>query len=173
MKSSFLFVLIAQMLVFGCGKQEPAVRIWDAAAQGNIEAISQYLDAGGDINETFVLPGTPGSGGTPLHIAVLTDQMEVARLLLEKGANINAKAVDEAGGTPLYWAAEIGRLDIAKMLVEAGADVNAIANNGLTPLDAAIYLRPELEKEKEAKREIAYFLGLHGGKMSMGICDDV
>ena len=134
MKSRLFFVLITLMLAVGCGKKESDVSIWDAAANGNIEAIKQHLDAGTDINGTFILPGTPGSGGTPLHVAVLAGQMEATKLLLKKGADINARADDVAGGTPLHWAAVIGSMDFAEVLVEAGADVNAGDSSQAAPL---------------------------------------
>ena len=116
---------------------------------------------GTDITETLE-DRVPGYGGTPLHIAVLADQKEVAELLLENGADINARAEDEAGGTPLHWAAAIGRKQFAELLVEAGADVNATDINGYTPLDATLYYEPE--QEKQAKLEIADFLRKNGGK---------
>ncbi len=88
----------------------PAVDIWTAAAQGNLKAIKQHLDAGTDINGTFVMPGIPGSGGAPLHYAVLAGQMEATKLLVKKVANLNARAEDEHGGTPLHWAASYALL---------------------------------------------------------------
>jgi len=64
--------------------------------------------------------------------------LEAAKLLLEKGAEIEAKAADEYKGTPLHWAAFVGRLDAVKFLIDAGANVNAKDQKGNTPLDAAI-----------------------------------
>lgn len=71
-------------------------------AKGNIEAIKQPLGAGTDIDGTFVKAGTPGSGGIPLHVAVLAGQMEATKLLHEEGANVNARADDEHGGAYRY-----------------------------------------------------------------------
>jgi hypothetical protein len=48
---------------------------------------------------------------------------DTARLLLSKGANINAH--DHEGWTPLFWAAFSRRTDTARFLLEKGADVNA------------------------------------------------
>jgi ankyrin repeat protein len=94
-------------------------------------------------------------------LAVLCDQGEVARYLIENGARINARAKDRHGGTPLHWAAALGRLEMARRLIDAGADLNAGDNDGFTPLDAANY---ESEIEKQAKREIADLLRQRGGK---------
>jgi len=144
--------------------QLPIVDIWTAASQGNLEAVRRYLAAGEDVDATFIAPGIPASGATPLHLAVLTDQGKIAEFLIEKGVNLDAKAKDEHGGTPLHWAAVLGRVEMAGRLIEAGANVNVKDNKGFTPLDATNYDR---ESEKEAKLEIAELLRKRGGKSVM------
>ena len=72
--------------------QPPIMDIWAAASKGNLEAVKRHFAAGADIDEAFVAPGIPASGATPLHLAVLSDQGEIAQFLIEKRANINAKA---------------------------------------------------------------------------------
>jgi hypothetical protein len=141
--------------------QLPIMDIWAAASQGNLEAVKRHLAAGADIDATFIAPGIPASGATSLHIAVLSDQGETAQFLIEKRANLNAKAKDEHGGTPLHWAAVLGRIEMARRLIEAGADVNAKDNNGYTPLDWTNY---ERESEKKARLKIAELLREKGGK---------
>ncbi len=141
--------------------RKPSIDIWTAAARGNVQVVKQHLDAGMSIDATFLAPGTPGSGATPLHLAVLCDQHEVARLLIDRGANLNVRAEDQHGGTPLHWAAALGRVEMARLLIDAGADVNAADNHGFTPLDATAY---NPEAEKEAKSQIAELLRSHGGK---------
>ena len=75
--------------------------------------------AGVDVNTTE-------RGRTALTIAVKSGHTEVARLLIEAGADVNAK-----GGfrpiiaTPLEWASTYGHTDIVKLLIAEGADVNA------------------------------------------------
>ena len=142
-------------------QQLPIMDIWAAAAQGNLDAVKRHLAAGAEIDATFVAPGIPASGATPLHLAVLTDQGEIAALLIAKRADLNAKAKDEHGGTPLHWAAALGRLEMARRLIEAEADVNARDDNGFTPLDATNYDR---ESGKKAKLKIAELLRAKGGK---------
>lgn len=139
----------------------PIMDIWSVVAQGNLEAVRRHLAAGAEIDATFVAPGIPGSGATPLHLAVLCNHEEIAQCLIENRANLNAKARDEHGGTPLHWAAALGRLEMARRLIDAGADVNARDNNGFTPLDATNY-HPELQQE--AKLKVAKLLREKGGK---------
>ena len=78
-------------------------------------------------------------GFTPLHSAVATDAgeatAEIVRLLLEAGADPNAKSHE--GGTPLHSAAFTGDLEIAELLLAYGADPNATDPKGHTPLDLA------------------------------------
>ena len=60
-------------------------------------------------------------GRTPLHYAAFTGTVEIAKLLVEKGANINA--VDKSKQwTPLFFAYFMGRAEMAEYLLENGAD---------------------------------------------------
>ena len=130
--------------------QPPIMDIWAATSQGDLKTIKRHLAAGTDINAAFVAPGVLASGATPLHMAVVSDQREVARFLIDQGANINAPAKDEYGGTPLHWAAVLGRVEIARQLIDAGANVNAMDKNGYTPLDATT-----LEQFSKSKTRLA------------------
>ena len=56
----------------------------------------------------------------------------VVRLLLEKGADVNANY--PSGVTALIWASREGHLNVVKLLLEKGADVNARDKFGRTAL---------------------------------------
>ena len=169
-KSKFIFIISAALVLAlvtigaaACtGKsQPPLIDIWKATSEGNIDAVEQHIAAGTDINGTFVMEGIPGSGGTPLHIAALSEQEEIAALLLENGADINARADDYFGATPLTWAAYYGKKEMVILLVEAGADVTAPDNFGYTALDAA--LDESTDVDQQTRDEIVDYLIDRGG----------
>ncbi len=96
-----------------------------------------------------------GDGGTPLLNAVISGQAEMAALLLDKGADREARDTGEPGGTPLYHAASWGRTAVVELLVARGADVNARSKTGITPLGAAV---------ANSFQDAARILREHGGK---------
>jgi uncharacterized protein len=81
---------------------------------------------------------TPG-GMTPLHYAARHDHIAVAKLLLQKGAVVNAR---EANGiTPLLMAISNDNMAVAHYLLAHGGDVNAADWYGRTPLWEAVNVR--------------------------------
>ena len=92
-----LLTTIAAVVLGGCG---PSVDIWEAARTGNIEAVKQHLAAGTDVN------AKTGSRWTPLHYTAREGHKEIAELLVENGADVNAEitAGNYRGKTPLDWA---------------------------------------------------------------------
>ena len=70
-----------------------------------------------------------------LFNAARSGDTETIRLLLKKGADINAK--DNGGNTALMLAALEGRTDVVKLLLDKGADVNAKNNGDFTALGSA------------------------------------
>lgn len=98
----------------------------------------------GDLGRTKAIVGNnPKSvaakdpyGMTPIHWAVASGHIEVVRLLLARGSNVNA--ADGEGLTPLHLAAKSGNKAIAEILITAGADVNATNNiQHVSPLNKA------------------------------------
>ena len=104
--------------------------IFEAAYIGDLNAMKQYLADGADVNAR-----DPLYGSTLLSTAALMGHSKIVTLLLEKGADVNARSQDE--GTPLHAAAFLGRVDPAKILLKHGADTTARNRDGATPLDAA------------------------------------
>lgn len=75
------------------------------------------------------------SGSTPLDFAVEKKNLEMVRLLLSKGADVNLATSGKR--TPLHIAAEMGDSDVASLLLQNGANVNARDYFGHTPWDVA------------------------------------
>src|SRR5438034_9163167 len=59
---------------------------------------------------------------TALHAAAAAQQLDIARMLVAHGADVNAR--QEEDFTPLHEAAATGQLKFAKLLLDHGADVN-------------------------------------------------
>ena len=74
---------------------------------------------------------------TPLDRAVLANNVEIAKLLIQHGADVNH--VDGLGMTPLLYAASIdfGDSAIIDLLLKSGANAKARTGDGLTALDLA------------------------------------
>jgi uncharacterized protein len=72
----------------------------------------------------------------PLHSAAADGgSTEVAQLLLDAGADVNAK--QPGGFTPLHAAAQVGNEELVALLLERGADPAARLDDGRTPADLA------------------------------------
>ena len=130
-----LLTTIAAVVLVGCGESQqsapapeakpepptgkaPDISIHQATSAGNIEAVKQHLAAGTDVN---VKGGF--ADGTPLHYAAANGHKEIAELLIEKGADLNAK--DEDGGTPLDVAISFNRTEIADLIRVIGGKTGA------------------------------------------------
>ena len=103
--------------------------IWAAAFTGNTEALKQALAGGADPNAM-----NPEFGSTLLSTTALMGHTTAVAMLLEHGADINARSRD--GGTALHAAAFFGHTETAKFLLEKGADTTIQDSQGATPLDA-------------------------------------
>lgn len=71
---------------------------------------------------------------SPLMIASLKGQLEVARKLIERGADVN-----KPGWAPLHYAATNGHLPVMELLLEQNAYIDAASPNGSTPLMMAAH----------------------------------
>ena len=127
----------------------PPKDIWEAATEGDMEAVKQFIDEGADVNVKNKV------GSTPLLYAAV--HKEIIELLIAKGADVNAK--NNSGWTPLLMAVLGDRKEVIELLIAKGADVNAKDSRkdsrGKTPLDWAI---------EKNYTETADLLRKHGGK---------
>src|SRR5689334_2838325 len=105
-----------------------------AAATGDLEGTREALKRQApEINSSTLLEA--------LNRAALNGQLEVVKLLLENGANVNGQGKN--GNTPLNCAIENLNPELIKYLLENGANVNARDESGVTPLHLAIDIEAE------------------------------
>jgi ankyrin repeat protein len=107
-----------------------AGEIHEAAKEGDLEAVMSLLQA------DPALIDTPDDGGrTPLHHACREGQGEVARFLLEQGADANVQ--NRHLVTPLHYAAARGDEPVTRMLLEIGAALDVKDLDSHAPLHYA------------------------------------
>jgi ankyrin repeat protein len=99
-------------------------KLYQAAKAGDVRKIFTLLDSGAFVNGF-------SNGETPLNAAVENKHVQVAELLLERGANVRL-GVDTRYTSrdyisiyaPIHIAAVVGSVDLIKLLVKYGANVN-------------------------------------------------
>jgi len=90
---------------------------WPGHFPNNEETIATLIACGADVNATFV----GRHSETPLHWAASTDDVGVIDVLLDHGANIEAKGAVIDSSTPLSDAVAFGQWQAARRLIERGA----------------------------------------------------
>ncbi|MEI0843944.1 ankyrin repeat domain-containing protein [Brachyspira pilosicoli] len=101
-----------------------------AAANGKNEVIDILLDKdASNINDV------DNKGNTPLHWASMKDRADTVELLIENGADIEAKDIDN--WTALHYAAAFASLQTVEALVDNGADKNSLTKDGNIPVNYA------------------------------------
>ncbi|XP_035259006.1 ankyrin-3 isoform X42 [Anguilla anguilla] len=110
----------------------PALHI--AARKDDTKAAALLLqnDHNADVESKMMVNRTTESGFTPLHIAAHYGNINVATLLLNRGAAVDFKARNDI--TPLHVASKRGNGNMVKLLLERGAKIDAKTKDGLTPL---------------------------------------
>ncbi|XP_008435567.1 ankyrin-3-like isoform X9 [Poecilia reticulata] len=110
----------------------PALHI--AARKDDTKAAALLLqsDHNADIESKMMVNRTTESGFTPLHIASHYGNINVATLLLNRGAAVDFKARNDI--TPLHVASKRGNTNMVRLLLERGARIDARTKDGLTPL---------------------------------------
>lgn len=118
-----------------------------AVRAGQKEAVLFLIKNGADVNAKTD-DGVSLMVETPLDYAVWQRNLELAKILLHAGANVNEcgfnlskseiySATYNLFNTPLHIAVKIGNLNYIKLLLKAGANVNLKNRNGETPIDIA------------------------------------
>lgn len=105
----------------------------EAAAAGDAPRVQALLARGVSPNPPWVSAERPAP---PLHRAAERGHVEIVRLLLAAGANVNA--VDASPGvSPIYYAARAGHAEVVRLLLRSGAGAGGGTDAGVTPLHEA------------------------------------
>ena len=115
---------------------DPELDVFEAAAVGRTERLRELLDENPSLANAWA-----EDGFQPLGLASFFGHVEAARLLVERGAEVNSASRNDFDVMPLHSAAATGdsevRYELAKLLLEHGADPNARQQDEFTPLMAA------------------------------------
>ena len=112
-----------------------AAELHAAVKRGDLPAMRRLLEA--DPRLANAPSKTDERGTFPLHVAAEAGQAAAARLLLEYGADIAAKDL-ENDAIALGWAAFFGRPDLVEVLLSAGSAPSQRNKHGLTALGCAL-----------------------------------
>jgi ankyrin repeat protein len=121
--------------------------VFEAAAIGDVERLRAILD-----DDPSLVNEWSEDGFTPLHFAAFFGHPAAARLLAERGADLEARSTNEQfalDARPLHSAAAAGEREVCEVLLDAGADVNAVQHGGYTAL---------LEARQNGNEELAQLL---------------
>jgi uncharacterized protein len=119
---------IAQLLV----DHGATVDFHEACALGHLVRVRTMLEATPSLLDTKSADGYP-----PLGLAIFFRHPDVAKFLIERGADVNAAADNQQRVAPLHAAAAVGDRETMKLLLERGADPNARQQVDFTPLHGA------------------------------------
>ena len=106
-----------------------------AALNDRVEEAQLLLAKGGVRIEERKMDGC-----SALMVSAQLGHSAIVKMLLDKGANVEAKA--NGGDTPLHRAVVGGLKRIVQMLLDKGADPNVVSKDGCTPLHRAVQAMP-------------------------------
>ena len=107
------------------------MKLYEIVLNNDIDEVKQVL-SDCDINEQ-----EEGTGFTALHYCAQNQYVDIAKLLIDAGANVDVK--DVYGNTPLFKAVFFskGKMEMIKLLLEAGANPDVKNNSDVSPKELA------------------------------------
>jgi uncharacterized protein len=137
---------------------------WPGYFPNGPAVVALLLDAGGD-------PNVPVEGSwhaeTPLHWAASSDDVEVARALIDGGADLEAAGASIAGGTPLDDAVGYGCWQVARLLVERGARVERLWHAAALGMFGRVGELLAVSPPTPQELTDAFWQSCHGGQRRM------
>jgi ankyrin repeat protein len=139
------------LLLLKRGAKAELPPIHQAVLDGNIERVRELLDGNPTLIESW-----DEVGRTPLRTAAFCGHTDIVRLLLDRGANIEAATT--GGWPPLLTAAQNGHTDTVRLLLYKGAKIETANSHGGTPL---------LYAAQQKHLEIVKLLAIQGANINM------
>lgn len=141
MRNEKLSIWILQNGVnFNCLNAQGFSPLHLAAKYGLVQLARFLILQGATLNDRYV---------SALHYAVWSNQLEIAHLLLDHGANVDQPYLKDAA-TPLFLAIACRNYELCKILLNRGANVNyRLAISLKTPLHMAAYSCDRLPRTEE------------------------
>lgn len=148
----------------GSGTALHAATDWPGFFPNGPEIVRVLIGAGGDPNAAV-----EGSwhAETALHWAASSDDVEVARALIDGGADIEAPGASIAGGTPLDDAVGYGCWQVARLLVESGARVDRLWHAAALGMITRAEELIASAAPSDQKLTDAFWQACHGGQRRM------
>jgi len=130
--AAFALSLLAATLAFA----DP-ITIHEAARSGDVDHVAILI-----AEDMGVVRARDSDRRTALHWAAIEGHADVAQLLVDEGAEVDAADTrnEYPGGnfTPLHYAAHYGKVEVTHVLIRAGADLNPENIFGRTPLQILV-----------------------------------
>lgn len=136
-RNTFLILVAISILILSIGlswyvshdakRRSNGAILCDALNKNDSAKARELIDQGADMDSR-----SGPKNHTPLMLACINKNTEIAKLLVEKGADVNSSDIDKI--TPLSYAALHGKPELVSLLIEKGANVNNIDLHGNTPL---------------------------------------
>ncbi|PHN04869.1 ankyrin repeat domain-containing protein [Flavilitoribacter nigricans] len=108
--------------------------IYEAAVAGQQERVEALLEASPEL-----LDAHGSDGFTPLALTCYFAQYPIAKLLVDRGADVNLIASNGSRIAPLHSAVAANSLEITRLLLENGAEVGLSQHGGVTALHTAAH----------------------------------
>ncbi|MBN1981654.1 MAG: ankyrin repeat domain-containing protein [Chitinivibrionales bacterium] len=124
--------------------------------ENNIKKVKRLINRA-DVN--VYVNAVDENGNSPLLHSLAEGNNEIAKMLIQHGADINVKTKD--GATALSWAIEKSDMDVIEMIVNKDADVNAKDQKGMCPLFRALSRVKEQNKNSIIKLLISKGVNLN------------
>ena len=124
----FLSALTIIFCFLGNTLSSLAGELHDAVRSKDVPAVKALIQRGATLDETDF------QVGTPLHVAVSQGSADIAGILIDHGADVEASSELQQGARALHLAAGFGDIDTVTLLIGHDADIEARDHGGLTPL---------------------------------------